>query len=121
MYPTIAPGARVEVTLGSDLRAGDLAAFIGGRRLVVHRVHLVADQHYWIQGDGQRGDLERVPRRAVMGRVLRILHASGAVTLRDTPLQRLQDRLWVFTPGAMQLMGRAVRLLQRKVRHQPTG
>ena len=79
MEPTLAPGDRLLVTRATHLQAGDVVAARDPRdhhRVVVKRVSAVVDDGVVLRGDNPGASTDSrnfgaVPRRAVVGRVVR--------------------------------------------------
>ena len=75
MVPALWPGDRVELVLPDVVSTGDVVAFVGeGGQRLAHRVvgRCSRSGDYLIAGDANRGPDAPVPRKAIIGVVVRV-------------------------------------------------
>ena len=82
MRPAIPPGGRVRVLCGTGPGVGDVCAFVGAGRLIVHRVAAVSADGAWLVTRGDANLLPDAPIRPaqVLGRVV----AADASAIPET-------------------------------------
>lgn len=110
MHPTIRPGDQLELIKDASVKLGDLAVYLDAAGLVAHRVIGVDQDHVWTRGDNQSGPGERVPRRALVGKVhrltRRVTRASGGVPFSKP----WWTWAWLHAPGTARLAARVLSL-----------
>lgn len=102
MTPFIRDGDSITIAqLPVQLHAGDVVAFINPccRKLTVHRIVHISENGYLIKGDNNPEADGRVPRSAIIGRVVRVEHGSRSVQLGLGPeryaIAWLSKREWL--------------------------
>jgi Peptidase S24-like len=113
MMPTIAPGSEVLLRCGLGPAPGEIAAFMLGNRLIVHRVIARSPAGTWVL---TRGDASAIPdppirETAVIGTVVRVWHGDRFVAPLPPPAspgRRLALSVSLLGLGVTPLVGRRV-------------
>jgi len=92
------------VSLKSELKPYDVAAYSTGEKYIVHRVLEVRDDCYVFRGDNCSGK-EYVPKDAVIA-VMAGFWRFGKFIRSDNSLYRLYSRLWVALNPIVRLKNR---------------